>query len=100
MIGAPEPYSHYWIAKQYWGNGYGTEAAGVVVKFGFEAMKLNRIHATHFSNNPASGRIMQKIGMKYEGCSRQHIVKWGELLDWECYGILRSESLAMEKGTK
>ena len=81
----------YWIAKQYWNNGYGTEAAMAVVKFGFEVMKLNRIHAAHFSNNPASGRIMQKIGMKYEGCRRQHVRKWGELLDWECYGILRSE---------
>jgi ribosomal-protein-alanine N-acetyltransferase len=84
----------YWIAKPYWNNGYGTEAARAVVKFGFEVMKLNRIHAAHFSNNPASGRIMQKIGMKYEGCRRQHVRKWGELLDWECYGILRNEYLA------
>jgi ribosomal-protein-alanine N-acetyltransferase len=81
----------YWIARTYWGNGYGTEAARAVVKFGFEVMQLNRIHAAHFSNNPASGRIMQKIGMKHEGCRRRHVRKWGELLDWECYGILRSE---------
>ena len=81
----------YWIALTYWGNGYGTEAARAVVKFGFEVMELNRIHAAHFSNNPASGRIMQKIGMKHEGCRRQHVRKWGELLDWECYGILRNE---------
>jgi ribosomal-protein-alanine N-acetyltransferase len=81
----------YWIARPYWGNGYGTEAARAMVKFGFEVMNLNRIHAAHFSNNPASGRIMRKIGMKYEGCRRQHVRKWGVLLDWECYGILRSE---------
>ena len=87
----------YWIAKQYWGLGYGTEAARHVVKFGFYIMKLNRIHAAHFSNNPASGRIMRKIGMKYEGCRRQHVRKWGTLLDWECYGILRSEYLALKK---
>ena len=87
----------YWIAKPYWGNGYATEAARAVVKFGFEVMKLNRIHAAHFSNNPASGRIMRKIGMKYEGCRRQHEKKWGELLDWECYGILRNEYLSLNK---
>lgn len=81
----------YWIAKPYWGNGYGTEAARAIVKFGFEVMNLNRIHAAHFSNNPASGYIMRKLGMKYEGCRRQHVRKWGVLLDWECYGILRSD---------
>lgn len=87
----------YWIARSYWGNGYATEAARAVIRFGFEDKKLNRIHATHFSNNPASGNVMRKIGMTCEGCRRQHVRKWGELLDWECYGILRSEYQAMLK---
>lgn len=86
----------YWIARPYWGNGYGTEAARAMLKFVFEVMDLNRIHAAHFSNNPASGKIMRKIGMKYEGSRRQHVRKWGELLDWECYGILRNEYLSMK----
>ena len=81
----------YWIAVPYWNKGYGTEAARAAVRYGFTVMNLNRIHAAHFSNNPASGRVLQKIGMKYEGCRRQHHKKWGVLLDWECYGILRSE---------
>jgi [ribosomal protein S5]-alanine N-acetyltransferase len=52
---------------------------------------LHRIHAGHFSNNPASGRILQKLGMKHEGTFREHICKWGEYLDVEVYGILARE---------
>ncbi len=81
----------YWIGKPYWGQGYCTEAAGAVVKYGFEVLGLNRIYANHFTRNPASGRVMQKIGMKYEGHLRQDIKKWGKFEDTEIYGILRSE---------
>jgi len=81
----------YWIGKPYWRNGYGTEAARAVLQYGFEVLGLNRIHAIHFGNNPVSGRILQKIGMRHEGCHRQHFKKWGVFVDWELYGILRSE---------
>ena len=81
----------YWIGKPYWRKGYGTEAARAILKYGFEALGLNRIHGKHFRRNPASGRIMQKIGMKHEGCHRQHFKKWGNFEDCELYGILRSE---------
>lgn len=81
----------YWIGRPYWGRGYATEAAAKVVAYGFEVLGLNRIFAYHFGNNPASGHVLQKIGMKYEGCRRQHTLKWGAYLDNEAYGILRSE---------
>ncbi|HVP44352.1 MAG TPA: GNAT family N-acetyltransferase [Terriglobales bacterium] len=81
----------YWIGVPYWGRGYATEAARAVLDFGFRELKLQRIFAHHFEGNPASARVLQKLGMKHEGCSRQHIKKWGELLDLENYGILRSE---------
>jgi RimJ/RimL family protein N-acetyltransferase len=81
----------YWIGKPYWRSGYGTEAAHAVLQYGFEVLGLNCIHGKHFSSNPASGRIMQKIGMKHEGCRRQHFKKWGKFEDFELYGILRSE---------
>ena len=87
----------YWIGKPYWRNGYGTEAASAVLRYGFEAVGLNRIHAKYFKRNPASGRIMQKIGMKHEGSLRQHFKKWGKFEDFEIYGILRSEYLAAHK---
>ena len=81
----------YWIGKPYWNQGYGAEAAGAVLQYGFEQLGLNRVYAAHYSRNPASGRIMQKIGMTYEGCLRQHVKKWGRFEDMEYYGILKSE---------
>jgi ribosomal-protein-alanine N-acetyltransferase len=81
----------YWIGKPYWGQGYCTEAARAVLEYGFEVLGLNRVYANHFTRNPASGRVMQKIGMQHEGHLRQAIKKWGKFEDWEVYGILRSE---------
>lgn len=81
----------YWIGKPYWGRGYATEAARAVLRYGFETLGLNRIHAAHFTRNPASGRVMQKIGMTHEGRLRQHYDKWGVLEDIEFYGILSGE---------
>jgi ribosomal-protein-alanine N-acetyltransferase len=82
----------YWIGTPYWGNGYATEAAAAVVKYGFETLGLERIFASHFSKNPASARVLQKIGMRHEGTQRAHILKWGEFLDLEMYGILASDA--------
>jgi ribosomal-protein-alanine N-acetyltransferase len=79
----------YWIGVPYWGNGYATEAARAVVKYGFETLGLHRIFASHFANNPASARVLRKIGMRHEGSLRAHILKWGEFLDLEMYGMVR-----------
>jgi RimJ/RimL family protein N-acetyltransferase len=81
----------YWIGKPYWGNGYATEAARAVLGYGFAVLGLNRIFAEHFSRNPASGRVMEKIGMRHEGHLRQHMKKWDVFEDVEVRGILRSE---------
>jgi RimJ/RimL family protein N-acetyltransferase len=80
----------YWIGKPYWNQGYGTEAARAALQFGFEQLGLNRVFAHHFVRNPASGRVMQKLGMIYEGRLRQHVKKWDAYEDLEVYGILRS----------
>jgi RimJ/RimL family protein N-acetyltransferase len=81
----------YWIGKPYWNQGYCTEAARAVLKYGFEVSGLNRIYATHFIRNPASGQVMQKTGMKYEGTMKEAIKKWGGFEDVVCYAILKSE---------
>ncbi|MBE9182386.1 GNAT family N-acetyltransferase [Oculatella sp. LEGE 06141] len=81
----------YWIGKPFWGNGYCTEAAAEVVRYGFDQLHLHRIEATHFSTNPASGRVMQKVGMRHEGHRRQYTLKWGKYEDVELYGILKSD---------
>ena len=79
----------YWMGKPYWGQGYTTEAASRLLKFGFEELDLNRVFAFAFSTNPASSRVMQKIGMAYEGTLIQHILKWGQYHDLVAYGILK-----------
>ncbi len=52
----------YWIAPFFWGLGIATEAGQAVLSYGFDH-GLDRIHATHFVDNPASGRVMEKLGM-------------------------------------
>ena len=56
----------YWIGKSYWNCGYCTEAAKVVVAYGFREYDIELIFAEHFKRNPASGKVMQKIGMHYK----------------------------------
>lgn len=81
----------YWIGMPYWGRGYCTEAARAVVGYGFQELGLHRIHSEHFACNPASGRVMQKLGMSPEGCLRGHVLKWGHYEDIVKYGLLASE---------
>ena len=81
----------YWIGKPYWNCGYCTEAARAVVAYSFEVLKLNRIHAKHFKRNIPSGRVLEKIGMRYEGCFRQHVKKWDNFEDIMVYGILKAD---------
>jgi RimJ/RimL family protein N-acetyltransferase len=81
----------YWIGVPFWGKGFATEAAGAAVAYGFETLQLRRIYAHHFAENIASQRVLEKIGMRHEGCSGQHVQKWGKFIDVENYGILAEE---------
>jgi [ribosomal protein S5]-alanine N-acetyltransferase len=81
----------YWIGRAHWGNGYCTEAARGVLVYAFYVLELNRVHASHLARNPASGRVMQKLGMRHEGCLRRHVCKWEKYEDLEKYGILANE---------
>jgi ribosomal-protein-alanine N-acetyltransferase len=67
-----------------------------MLDYAFRDLGLNRVHASHLSRNPASGRVMQKLGMSHEGRLRQHVKKWGIFEDIEKYGILRSEYVSDE----
>lgn len=55
----------YRFKKQFWGKGYGTEAAAFALKDGFERLHLKRIYAEAYSENKGSIRIMEKVGMKF-----------------------------------
>jgi RimJ/RimL family protein N-acetyltransferase len=67
-----------------------------VIRHGFTAFGLNRVFAQHMVRNPASGRVMQKLGMRHEGRLRRHVQKWDVFEDVEIYGILHGERLAGE----
>jgi RimJ/RimL family protein N-acetyltransferase len=84
----------YWLGFLHWGHGYMTEAARVVMTEGFASLPLRRIYARHFDSNPASGRVMAKLGMQREGVLRQHITKWDVPLDLVYWGVLREEFIA------
>lgn len=81
----------YWIGSPYWGQGYATEAARALIHFAFERLELHRVYAAHFVDNPASERILQKVGMTWEGTLRAHYWRWGQFHDTHYYGILRNE---------
>jgi RimJ/RimL family protein N-acetyltransferase len=78
-----------WIGRDFWGQGFFTEAARELVNYGFTALDLHRIQASHLSRNPASGRVMQKIGMTHEGRLRDYVRKWGVFEDTDLYGMVR-----------
>jgi len=78
----------YWIGEQYWGKGYATEAAQSILQFGFEEKKLHKVFARFFSSNPASGKVMKKIGMTQEGILKDHIIKDGKYEDLVFYGVI------------
>ncbi|HET9947544.1 MAG TPA: GNAT family N-acetyltransferase [Longimicrobiales bacterium] len=81
----------YWIGVPYWGRGYATEAAAALVGFGFDALELNRIQARHMTRNPASGRVLEKIGMHFEGVQRGWMLAHGRFEDTAVWAILRED---------
>ncbi|PSJ38568.1 GNAT family N-acetyltransferase [Allosphingosinicella deserti] len=57
----------YWIARPFWGLGYATEAGRAVIAMARESLRLPRLHAGHFLDNPASGRVLHKLGFRSTG---------------------------------
>lgn len=84
----------YWLGKDFWNRGYCTEAARAVVEYGFEQMRLHRIQACHFTRNPASGRVLEKIGMVREGLLRGHSKRWEAFEDIVIYGLVNPDGRA------
>ena len=87
----------YVISQDYWGKGITTEAAKEIMKFGFERMDLIRIQARCLEENIGSQRVMEKIGMSYEGTMRKGIFLKGKHQDLKLFSILKEEYLSGEE---
>ena len=82
----------YCIGAAWWHKGIMSEALAAVMDFLFDEVGVNRVEARHDSDNPNSGGVMKKCGMKYEGTLRQSLRnKQGRYSDLCCYALLRSE---------
>jgi ribosomal-protein-alanine N-acetyltransferase len=81
----------YWVGKPFWNNGYCTEAARAVTAYGFDVLSLERIFANYLARNPASGRVLTKLGMQQEGLLRRHRRKFGRYEDLIVCGITKAE---------
>jgi RimJ/RimL family protein N-acetyltransferase len=57
----------YWITPDAWGRGYATEAGAAVVRMARESLRLKRLVSGHFVDNPASGRVLRKLGFRPTG---------------------------------
>ena len=81
----------YSFSRKYWNRGYATQALKAIVDAVFTSLPLNRLEAQHDLRNPASGRVMEKCGLRQEGVLRSRIVNKGEYVDVALYAILRSD---------
>jgi [ribosomal protein S5]-alanine N-acetyltransferase len=81
----------YWIARDFWGQGLASEAAAAIVRCAFDKFGVYRVHAHHFTRNPASGAVLRSAGLRHEGTLRGHILKWGVFEDIELYGMIQSD---------
>ena len=81
----------YVVRSDYWGRGYGTEAARLLLEFGFTTLGLHRIFATCDPRNLASARVLEKIGMRYEGRLRDTMLIRDGWRDSLIYSLLEHE---------
>jgi RimJ/RimL family protein N-acetyltransferase len=94
VVSAPENrggWIGYVFARERWGQGYATEAARLLVKFGFEELGLHRIFATCDAENRASARVLEKAGMTLEGRMRSHEFIKGRWRDSLLFAILEED---------
>ncbi|MEX2663205.1 MAG: GNAT family protein [Vicinamibacterales bacterium] len=75
----------YWLGEAFWGRGIATEAVALVTAHAFADMKILRMFALPFADNPASVRVLEKAGYTREGLLRSSCVKYGEPKDQLLY---------------
>ena len=95
LINVSMPHNHadisYYIDSNYWNMGYAAEAASEMLRLGFEVFGFEKITGICMSINHPSRRVMEKIGMKYEGTKRNDMLKDGIYYDLDMLSILKKE---------
>ena len=90
----------YVLNPEYWGKGIATEALTRVLQFAFEELKLNRVEARFMEDNERSRRVMEHVGMTFEGVLREAMLIKGSYANVGICSILRSEWEALKQGKK
>ena len=70
----------YWLGKPFWGQGYASEAGLRLLGFGFHDLKLEQIGAAYHQDNPASGRVLEKLGFQPSGTGFRDCLARGKVL--------------------
>ena len=84
----------YTLAKAYWGQGLIPEAARQILWLAFDQLKLNVVSAIHDVDNPKSGRVMEKIGMKSVGIFPNYMIRKEKNVDMKIYCLAIEDYLA------
>ena len=77
--------------KNYWGKGFATEAIGLITRFGFQELNMNRLKASCYEGNKGSFKAFLKIGYTHEGTMRKHFFSKGQFQDGYQLGMLAEE---------
>jgi RimJ/RimL family protein N-acetyltransferase len=101
---APDEHGHelgYWLAPEAWGRGYATEAGQAVLAIARHALRLKRLHSGHFVDNPASGRVLQKLGFRPTGKVKgRYSSARGAIAPCRLFELDLTESADADSGTR
>ncbi|MEB5452618.1 GNAT family N-acetyltransferase [Virgibacillus pantothenticus] len=76
------------MGEEYWGNGFASEAVKALLKLAFTEKQYHKLFARCFQTNPASEKVLQKIGMEKEGVLKEHVKKEDRFEDLVYYGVI------------
>jgi ribosomal-protein-alanine N-acetyltransferase len=85
----------YWLGRTFWGRGVATEAVRAATLYAFDQLGMHRVFAVPFGRNPASTRVLEKVGYVREGILRRSAIKDGELIDQILYAAYDDDRLGM-----
>lgn len=80
-----------WLAPEFHGRGYGTEASRLLTQYAFDELRMHRVLARVLATNEASARVWEKLGFEEEGVHRDEVFTGGEYVDMRYFSVLEDE---------